>query len=361
MSNGLKKHNIKTTIVALFFLSLVIVACGAESNLVKKKKTDQSGTDQSGAGSSGGGGGGLAQNVTMPVCTAKGLGVVDGTEEDDAFPAVVRLSTTPHVGSSGSVCTGTFVSPHALFTAAHCLYNVSGGGAHIAPGVKFYKSDAEKDTAISTTATRAYATGNAEDGFNGIDDFAVLIFPGCVAPAVMGLSPATPATGAVVTIAGFGQTVHVEDVNNSGNPVFDGSKHVGRSKVIDSYVPNNFVSVASLIKETAIAAGESATDNAAPSVGDSGGPLILGDNTISGVLTGGNGTGTTVNGQQVVTGHASHYINIHQPNIMALIDQANADGAGIPIPAGWMMLPEGIGMPTKASGLVGSLNVIIKK
>src|SRR5208337_2772281 len=48
---------------------------------------------------------------------AAGAGITNGLDDNDSDPGVVIV----HSSNSGSSCTGTYIGPHTVLTAAHCL------------------------------------------------------------------------------------------------------------------------------------------------------------------------------------------------------------------------------------------------
>lgn len=254
--------------------------------------------------------------------------IVDAPRNDDVFLAVVRLYKKGTNGAKDSICTGTFVSDNAVLTAAHCIDASPTGGMYLAPG----KSNA--DYHLGAAATKVYTLrSNGASGYLPRQDFAILIFPDCSAPAVMKLSAATPAIGASIDLIGFGLTVLAEDSYTAPASAKTYAKYYGHNKVTETDYPGYGVTIGGNTEAQGLA-GAATGAAAMVSLGDSGGPLVLADGSMTGVLS-------TVaypadGGDRLDRIHTAEYIDLHQPIIRGIIDSANLGGAGIAIPSNWV-------------------------
>jgi hypothetical protein len=204
----------------------------------------------------------------------------------DAFPAVVRIGRL--IGASELiVCTGTFVSPTTLLTAAHCIDETPTGGVMLLPGVTFPQGS-NLDGAIAAVSARAPgAKGSAVDFANLGDldhDVAVVTFPPGVAPGVLPIGRSAPAIGTRITMVGFGRTTLDGE---PADPKDDRAKRTGTNTVIANLAGSTQIFTGGQTEAASVAANGQA---AFGEHGDSGGPLLVDGHVVGVLSTGGSGS-----------------------------------------------------------------------
>ena len=189
--------------------------------------------------------------------TSQCLAITNGVRTD-AMPAIVMLD----VGSQGSFCTGFFVSPTTLITAAHCVQPGAINGQLAVHGT-------------GVQAIRAYHMGaSGEDVSTVKGDFAVVTFPPGAAPASLKIATRRPVAGDPITIIGYGDTI----VNASNSQQL---KYSGQNKV---YLTSGdgILTYGEDGKGITSAPGTSSeTGN-----GDSGGPVLINGSVVGSVSMG---------------------------------------------------------------------------
>ena len=243
------------------------------------------------------------------------LRVVNGKNTSD-FPAVVRLAIPQTQGGMG-FCTGTFISPVAVVTAAHCLSDGSGGGV----AVTFAATIQNGMKAVA--ALNAFSIGKRGESVDNqtaqglAEDMAILIFPAGTSKGTLSISTGRPGVGATVTSVGFGLTT-LPDLKDDTN--FDGSKHYGSEKVVAGDDSINIYTGDATAEESAASGGNDVIN----SFGDSGSPIIY-KNMVAGTLSSG---GKITEGPDVGI-YQSIFIDINSTKAKNLIETANAAGAAI--------------------------------
>lgn len=204
---------------------------------------------------------------------------------EDTWPSVVFLMDK----ARGSVCTGTFVHPRQILTAAHCTVGggLSGPGGHVRAEMHWVRFDPEtrqlqETVAVTHQVVRAvsadddWATGNPfpRPTVNPAD-IALLTFAEAIAPAVSGISPAAPRSGDELTLVGYGLGQNLDRSNGSTCC----RKREGRNNLDRN--SGGYLRFAGAL-DTDLADGSSASN--AP--GDSGGPAFA-NGMVAGVASGG--------------------------------------------------------------------------
>ncbi len=209
--------------------------------------------------------------------------IVNGTEIlATEFPEVVVIQDDR---SKQHKCTGTFLSPTTVLTAAHCFRS---GGKSLEVRVADRRPD--------------YVLVKKDGGASAINDLAILIFPQAMNAAAAKLAVKAPATGDAATIVGFGCSHHVtlegSGVKRKGQTVIDGVDGDGN------------------ILTPKVAQSDQAGVLSDSCQGDSGGPLLVG----------GELTGVVSRETNNIVQHA----NVYSDWAKFLMAQAVAFGADIP-------------------------------
>lgn len=187
------------------------------------------------------------------------LKVTNGIETTE-YPGVVELD------SNGVLCTGSFIAPDIILTAAHCIAMNDGGSADLYKPVKA--------PALNIESTHIVVHPLYEKGVP-THDLARLHFTTRVASTVYQVSKTPAEQSDVVTLVGFGDNQY-EDVDENISSGA-GKKRIGRNFV-------NVVQNGTIYFEGTPSAGAPATgDDSASGRGDSGGPLFNSKGEIVGV------------------------------------------------------------------------------
>ncbi len=203
--------------------------------------------------------------------------VTNGREvKEGEYPSVVLLFDK----AAGAICTGTFINPTTVLTAAHCSMSGSinaEGEVNIQLSIINIKDAVKKEAEIVAESTRVVRNplwdkngGNV----NGYDLSLVTFAPG-VAKGVSALASQGARVGDRLEIVGFGlnQATDLKNTNSAG------IKRVGTNKVTN--VALGFIQFTGADK-TSKADGT----NSSASSGDSGGPLFI-NGKVAGVTSGG--------------------------------------------------------------------------
>ena len=253
------------------------------------------------------------------------LNLVNGKASTD-YPAVVRLLSKPNSTSVG-ICTGTFISPTAVITAAHCLDGSATGGLYLSGGTSVaFGSHTISPFAGDVQSLKAFTygaygeTGDPNDATITAKDTAIVLFPEGTGSAYMAIGGSLPPVGTTVTSIGYGLTTLS---NTTPDPNYDASKHIGTTKIVTAQDNYNVFVGGVTAQESAAAAGASVID----SFGDSGGPMIYNDTVVATLSNGGDGMTSSGRDIWFVT-----FVDINSVQTKKLINLANQNGAGIAAP-----------------------------
>jgi secreted trypsin-like serine protease len=310
---------------------LLVMSCSGQDSPRRAHDAARKGTPEEASGSSD-----ANHACKAGQSSSKGLHLANAKVTSD-HPAVVRIGRMAG-GSSFVVCTGTFVGPRTLLTAAHCIDGSTNGGIMLLPGETF-KDGSNLQGAIP--AARAWAPGarGADVDFTDFpslsQDVAVVAFDSDVAPATMAIGDESPKDGDRITMVGFGRTT-LSDQPNATNE--DRRKRTGTNLVFVGPANSTQLFVGgqsaaeSLAADGAAALGEN---------GDSGGPCIF-NGKIVGVLSMG-GTGTRGADEKI---YYSSYTDLNTADGRSF--QAKAKAAGFSLSSTSPSNPEA-GAPSDVS------------
>lgn len=216
-----------------------------------------------------------------------GLRVVNGAPSaDDAWPGVVLLYSR----ESGSICTGTFITPEKLLTAAHCTAHGGGidrNGRVESGSLLIIEVDTEEMviTDVLGESLAMHRHPSADDDWDFTPeipeatvnryDIAVLTFPRGYSDHVVPLATRSPRSGDVLTIVGYG----LDQNHSRGDSSSCCTKREGINEV--ESVGEGLIRFRGADRTTT---ADGTEVSAAP--GDSGGPLFI-DGRQVGVTSGG--------------------------------------------------------------------------
>lgn len=203
-------------------------------------------------------------------------------------------------------CTGTWVSDTTMITASHCLSDSATGGVRYIPGAGSIVDNDDLDVLYTSGVTpqkvfigapeftvERFDQSEFQKGMNR--DLAVLLFPAGTAPAYVPILEAEVTETQELTMVGYGETNSPGEQSSNTGGKLDLRRRVGTNKLVKKpgAADPGYAEVAAIIpKEIYAVSGESITDGmtdkgkALVGVGDSGGPLLVGD-ALVGVAAGG--------------------------------------------------------------------------
>ncbi len=229
------------------------------------------------------------------------LSVTNGREvKEGEFPSVVLL----YDQAAGAICTGTFVTPTKVLTAAHC--SMSGtvdaeGKVDLKLAIIKIADSADKKAELVATSVAVYRNPLWDKNGKNVNkfDLGVVEFAPGVSKATSEFAKTAAAVGDRLTIVGYG----LNQNTNMNDPASAGIKRVGENKVAS--LSDGFIQFNGANKTNK---GDGTNSSAAS--GDSGGPLFI-NGKVAGVTSGGGwgGFGST----------RSLYIDLASPESKAFL------------------------------------------
>lgn len=201
----------------------------------------------------------LAMTLSLAAChdAATSHLKITNSQITTDYPAVVQI----HKG-----CSASFIRPHVLLTAAHCVK--PNGGPY-----------ALKDLKVASTHVVVHPQYN---GSSIVNDVALIFFDRDLAPTILPLQNRLPLVDDLVTTIGYGPNRYL---NNTlyDIPEADGQKRVGRNRV--SNVTNAKIFTVGTHRASPDEQNPPIGENSALVSGDSGGPLLNEAGEIIGIAT----------------------------------------------------------------------------
>jgi hypothetical protein len=212
------------------------------------------------------------------------MAVVNGSETQ-GLPAVGLIYQRKN--GKTATCTGTFVSPNTMITAAHCF--PFGSSTSYVAGSNFDLTDPDALAEVEQRAVRSLKAivspikiyeGNGIASNESYKDLAVVIFPDGTAPATMPILSRAAQHNEPADLYGFGRSA-IDD----GGETIPGDDHSikrhGRNRVVRR------TDLKGMYPETLLLFGEASgngTQGSLASHGDSGGPLVI-EGSIAGIAS----------------------------------------------------------------------------
>jgi len=199
----------------------------------------------------------------------------------NAHPAVVHIVQVDRTTPGYANCTGTFIGPNTLVTAAHCVpANPHGDEVFYLPGNRHNDTEIEnflKQPDARNRSTKIFAANlnSVKKGYILMDeiykDVAVVVFAQNIAPATISVAKTRPANGSSVVLVGFGNSTY------QGNDV-ELIKRAGESKMVDNEFTRRYAG-------SSLSLFSNLNDGPSVASGDSGGPLLF-NGELVGVASG---------------------------------------------------------------------------
>ncbi len=321
----------------LILVTLSFVACTASGGGKKRGATGNGADEADDPGTDG---------ETKTACLA-GFNVINGKETSD-YPSVGLLAELDEKNVIGGTCSGTWVGPNTMITAAHCITAGSETelvflkGNSVSTGETI--QDAEKIVATGVKPTKVIINaeelkhGNLENDLIEMNiaykDMAILIFASDVAPATTKILNRHPTNKEAAVIVGFGATSSAVRTAEAGEKSIKrvGKNHVVVRDELNEAFPDLLIMFGR--GDTKDASGK-AIDSLS-GAGDSGGPIFI-DGALAGVVSNGADSAEVKNLAEQVGENADNmtvYAALDSAFAKALLDKAKKAGAKFTLGAG---------------------------
>lgn len=244
----------------------------------------------------GGGGGSDSNPLSTNACGVLGLNarIINGTECSNPGAAPVVRVVLEIDSFSSSFCSGTFITPNKVITAAHCFVERP-RNTFIFVGDTLSNSDRYRASSVAIHPNLASGNNTL------IRDIAIVTLSQNVnTPTLPILVRSAPSTGDIGSIYGYGADRTGE---SDFNELFSGQMRI--SEVTVSNIRADFND-----------------EGSNTCIGDSGGPIVI---SIDGRATIAGLTSTGIR-SDCLEGDQSYFTNIQDPDVLSFI-QSNAPGA----------------------------------
>ena len=225
-------------------------------------------------------------------------GVVPG-KDHPTFPGVVKI-----FNANNLMCSGVFIGPYTMLTAAHCLGNYKDGGVQLEG-----TSHRSEQVFVKPSLSQEYLTKPNLNGEQVKYDLAVVVFPKSAGQSFLDIAEQNALIGAQIIVAGYG----TKDPTRTSIKNSAATFHVGYNQIATRIDSNRIYKISANLKRIT-----NDGTNAITLPGDSGGPLIVrNSNKIIGICSGSDvdQTNNTL---------VAQFVNILSLDSIAVFQQARA-------------------------------------
>ena len=329
------------TSLLLIFGTIALVACTASGGGKKRGATGDGGVEADDPGTDG-----ETDGTQKNTCLA-GFNVINGKETTD-YPSVGLLAELDETNVIGGTCTGTWVGPNTMITAAHCITAGSETelvflkGSVVSTGDTI--QDAQKIVATGVKPTKVIM--NADELKHGnlandliemniaYKDMAILIFGSDVAPATTKILNRHPTNKEAAVIVGFGATASAVRTAEPGEKSI---KRVGKNHVVvRDELKEAFPDLLIMFGRGKTVDTSGKAIDSLSGAGDSGGPIFV-DGALAGVVSNGADSAEVKDLAQQLGEDADNmtvYAALDSTFATALLEKAKKAGAKFALGAG---------------------------